>query len=29
MTTGIMLMHSASEAAKPERSWPNLRISME
>ena len=29
MTTGIMLMHSASEAAKPLRSWPNFRISIE
>ena len=28
-TTGIMLMHRASEAAKPLRSWPNFKISIE
>ena len=28
-TTGIMLTHSASEAAKPLRSWPNFKISIE
>ena len=29
VTTGIMLTHKASDAAKPLRSWPNFRTSME